>query len=301
MLDIQNDEPFVSGSWKHLLNGLNWMREFKLKGIIDLHGAPESQNGNDHSGQRGEVKWPCCNLKNINRTISVLGSLGSYFSEPLWKDVVHGINLINEPFPVSMPILKQFYIDSYNKIRRASGNNNLSITISDGFQGLNPFIGFMQPPRFENVYFDTHHYQVFDHGMLRWSYEQHLDFVCKIKKEEIRRMNANLWTYVGEFSLATTDCTKWLNGIGRGARFDGTFGNQPRIGSCVNSTEVRSFTPEYRQFLKKFIEAQLDAYESSTGWFFWTAKTEKSPQWDYMQGVREGWIPRNPGNRTYKC
>jgi hypothetical protein len=53
----------------------------------------------------------------------------------------------------------------------------------------------MQPPRYENVYYDTHHYQVFSHGMLRWTQEQHLDFLCKQKKEEIIRAQRNLWVF----------------------------------------------------------------------------------------------------------
>jgi glucan 1,3-beta-glucosidase len=51
-----------------------------------------------------------------------------------------------------------------------------------------------------------------------------------------------------------------LNGIGRGARYDGTFGNEPRIGSCVNNTEVGSFTPQYKEFLRKYFEIQIDVY-----------------------------------------
>jgi glucan 1,3-beta-glucosidase len=47
MLDIREDEPWVSGSWKYLLKSLEWCREYKIKAIIDLHGAPGSQNGNE--------------------------------------------------------------------------------------------------------------------------------------------------------------------------------------------------------------------------------------------------------------
>jgi len=158
----------------------------------------------------------------------------------------------------------------------------------------------MRPPQFENVYLDTHVYHVFNHDMLRWNQNQHIDFTCNVKRPELIRSNYNLWTYVGEWSLATTDCTKYLNGYGRGARFDGSFGGQPRIGTCENDSEVRTFTPQYREFLRRFAESQMDSYESASGWFFWNFKAEKSPQWDYMQGFREGWI-KIPQNRQYKC
>jgi hypothetical protein len=48
----------------------------------------------------------------------------------------------------------------------------------------------------------------------------------------------------------------------------------------------------------------MDAYESgsSEGWFFWNFKTEKGAfQWNYMLGVKEGWIPADLDNRPYKC
>jgi len=36
--------------------------------------------------------------------------------------------------------------------------------------------------------------------------------------------------------------------------------------------------------------------------FFWNFKTEKgAPQWDYMMGVREGWIPKDLDHRQVKC
>lgn len=300
MLDIQDDEPWVSGSWDYLLKSVEWAREYKLKVIIDLHGAPGSQNGFDNSGVRGDINWPCCNLKNIKRTLGVLNMIAAWFGQKKYEGVVDGINLVNEPFFTQIDILKDFYIEGYHGIRRAE-NKDLSVTISDSFRWVREWEGFMRPPQFEKVYLDTHIYHVFNHDMLRWNQNQHFNFTCTVKRPELIRSNHNLWTYVGEWSLATTDCTKWLNGYGRGARFDGTFGGQTAIGTCVNDSEVRTFTPEYRNFLKKFAEIQMSAYESASGWFFWNFKAEKSPQWDYMQGVREGWIPRNHNSRTYHC
>jgi hypothetical protein len=63
--------------------------------------------------------------------------LGTYFGQSTYKGVVHGINLINEPFPIETPKLKQFYLDGYQNVRRAE--NQLSVSISDGFLGVNPW------------------------------------------------------------------------------------------------------------------------------------------------------------------
>jgi glucan 1,3-beta-glucosidase len=47
----------------------------------------------------------------------------------------------------------------------------------------------------------------------------------------------------------------------------------------------------------------MDAYESgsSEGWFFWNFKTETSPQWDFILGLKEGWIQPIPEKRKNKC
>jgi len=45
-------------------------------------------------------------------------------------------------------------------------------------------------------------------------------------------------------------------------------------------------------FLKKWALAQMNTYETtSLGWFFWNFKTESAPMWDYLLGVKNGWLP----------
>jgi glucan 1,3-beta-glucosidase len=55
---------------------------------------------------------------------------------------------------------------------------------------------------------------------------------------------------VGEWSLATVDCAKWLNGYGTGSRFDGTFPGSYVMGSCVGQDDIYNstiWTPEYKK------------------------------------------------------
>ena len=45
-------EPFVEElSWKYLLLGLQWARKYGIRAMVELHGAPGSQNGWNHSGR----------------------------------------------------------------------------------------------------------------------------------------------------------------------------------------------------------------------------------------------------------
>ena len=69
---------------------------------------------------------------------------------------------------------------------------------------------------------------------------------------------SGLWTFVGEWSTASTDCATYLNGRGVGSRYDGSFSGSPRVGSCTGlSGSATSFSSEYKQFLRQYYEAQV--------------------------------------------
>ena len=81
------------------------------------------------------------------------------------------------------------------------------------------------------------------------------------------------------------------------------------MGSCKGLDKVTPandtngvFTTQYRKFLWDWANAQMEAYEdgSSMGWFFWNFKTEVAPQWNYILGLTEGWIPKQ-SERTRGC
>ena len=63
----------------------------------------------------------------------------------------------------------------------------------------------------------------------------------------------------------------------------------------------RQLSSDRKDFLKKFVQAQMVAYEASdvgvsSGWFFWTLKMEGGAfaEWDFLRGLKEGWIPSIP-------
>lgn len=57
--------------------------------LIDLHGAPGSQNGQDNSGLIGPVRFPD-NTTNFDRSYAVLRNLSSEFAKPEYGGVVWG-------------------------------------------------------------------------------------------------------------------------------------------------------------------------------------------------------------------
>lgn len=173
----------------------------------------------------------------------------------------------------------------------------------DSFR-LSSWGSFMEPPTYQAVYLDTHIYHCFDDGGLSMSYTDHLQFTCSNSKPAVQSADAGHWTMVGEWSLATTDCPLWLNGYTNGSRWEGTLVPGSKVyGNCTSDggNDETQFSSGYKQFLRQFAEIQMDAYESAHGWFFWTLKTESAPQWNFLMGLREGWIPNPVSNRTYHC
>jgi glucan 1,3-beta-glucosidase len=87
---------------------------------------------------------------------------------------------------------------------------------------------------------------------------QHIQNACA-NAGRLMDFNRQLWTIVGEWTPAMTDCAKYLNGRGVGARFDGTISpGAPVHGSCAQKTGLGStFTQEFKDFLRKTWEAQV--------------------------------------------
>lgn len=84
---------------------------------------------------------------------------------------------------------------------------------------------------------------------------------------------------VGEWMAAENDCAYWLNGFGKGARYDGSFPGSYFIGSCVNENTISAMSSGKLAEVAQYISAQLDAYEAASGWFFWAGKTESAELW----------------------
>jgi len=260
--------------------------------IIDLHGAQGSQNGFDNSGRRGNILFG--QDDNMAKARDVLGILQHEFSD---NHAVAAIEAVNEPIATVVGIdqLNQYYYDAWI----INSDSPLVTLIHDGFLGASAWNSF--GPGLDAIMIDTHHYEVFDISQLQMTSDAHAASACAFGSQ---LQGGSLWTIVGEWSGATTDCAKWLNGRGVGSRYDGTFNaknpSSPYIDSCEGRDQgsVGTLSQQDQQNLRKFIEAQLQAYEKSQGWIFWTWKTESSPEWDMQQLFNAGIFPGDLTNIT---
>jgi glucan 1,3-beta-glucosidase len=167
-----------------------------------------------------------------------------------------------------------------------------------------------------------HEYQLFSKLELERSFDEHVSFACTHKSSLSSYASSNIWTVLGEWSAAPTDCARWLNGRGVGARWDGNWYDKSiYFGSCDGwSGDGSKFSDEYKAFLRKYWEVQVEVGEAVSGWIFWAWKvgilvfpllvakfltyisqkqTEEAAEWSYSKGLDMGWIPRDPTNRQY--
>ncbi|KAH8110599.1 exo-beta-1,3-glucanase [Phellopilus nigrolimitatus] len=302
--EVGPGEPYIQGQLPYFKKAIDWAGNHGLKVIADLHGAPGSQNGYDNSGQRLDApRWPY-NGTDIARTKAVLKTIADTFTSN--SDVVSIIAPLNEPLgtlgnDVLSPV-RDYSMSSYDSIRHpsnSSGQSNSVVLIHDAFTNSSYWSGFMTAPDYQGVAMDTHIYQVFKNNQLVLTEDEHIELACN---QSAVLSDYDLGIIVGEWAPAITDCAKYVNGRGIGARYDGTYPNSTAIGSCAGMTgSATSFSDDYKTFLRKFWEAQVSAYETGYGWIQWTWKTEvgTGEEWTYKAGLDNDWIPNDPTEKKH--
>lgn len=301
--EVGAGEPYIQGQLLYLESAVSWAANYGVKVIIDLHGAPGSQNGYDNSGHRLSYPEWQSNSTNVQRTDSIIKTIISMYANN--PDIVPIIAPLNEPAGYDgsavLDVLTQYYYDSYGNIRYPYGNSqesNTVVLLHDAFQPLSYWSGYMTAPDWQGVAMDTHIYQVFSQAEVEYSYSQHISAACAYASS---LSGFDLWLIVGEWSPAPNDCATYLNGRGVGARYDGSYPDSTYVGSCSGLTGLStSFSTDYKTFLRQYWEAQAIAFSAGAqGWIMWTWKTESADEWSYQAGLAGGWIPQDPTDYEY--
>ncbi len=147
-------EPFI-GCVEELDKAFCWAEKYGLQILIDLHTAPDSQNGFDNGGISGVCKWSQ-EPDEVGFELSVLERLAKrYGTRPgLW-----GIEILNEPIledmwttmdvanrykpadpekargsrPNTMEFIRSFYLEAYDRIRKYMPDEKY-VVIHDAFE-----------------------------------------------------------------------------------------------------------------------------------------------------------------------
>ncbi|KAF5324525.1 hypothetical protein D9611_004572 [Ephemerocybe angulata] len=309
------NEPFLEGvSWKYALKAFAWARKYGLRINLDLHTAPGSQNGWNHSGKMGTVGFlnGPMGYANAQRMLNIVRIIAEFISQPQYKDVVTMFGVMNEPQASVMgqDALFAFYLEAYNIVRTAGGGTGDGkgpwVSMHDGFLGRDKWTGAF--PNADRVTLDSHPYMCFG-GQSADPITSFVNTPCTSWASSTNDTMSNFGLFnAGEFSNAVNDCGLFLNEVNGGSRYEGDYirGTFPRVGSCTTWTDYASYTPAMKDGLKKFAMASMDALQN---YFFWTWKIGPSavsgkveaPAWSYQLGLQEGWMPEDPREAAGAC
>ncbi|KAJ7273594.1 glycoside hydrolase superfamily [Mycena haematopus] len=252
-----------TNAWSRVVRAINWAGNAGIGVLVDLHGAPGSQNGQPHSGISNGITGLFNNEANEARTLDVLTYLAQQLSSV--SNVV-GIEILNEPQDCDE--LPGFYDRAIDAIRGVDGAANLPLYIHDAFN-LQKFSDYIAKRR-DFVVQDHHSYFVFDPNDAKTSASVHTEEIKTSISDSLAMAAAhqrrNL--VIGEWSCALT----------------------PQ--SLSQDSDESEETAR-----RNFCLAQLEAYSNTTaGWSFWTYKTEDcdtDPGWCLTAAMRNQSLPSN--------
>lgn len=202
-----------------------------------------------------------------------------------------------------MPFLRyvkfnRSYLEAYNIIREITGigeGNGAWVGFHDGFQGLATWSGFMSGA--DRISMDQHNYLGFSTPSNdSIGYQATKPCVYWAMNYNNSMTNFGL-SYSGEFSLAVNDCGVYLNNVGNGARFDGTYiapgSTTPTfeaVGDCTTWNDWPSWDQDRKEGLVQVAYAHMDATQN---WFMWT--------WKIGNSIKTGFAPNPMWHMKREC
>ncbi|KAF8377279.1 hypothetical protein HHK36_030654 [Tetracentron sinense] len=246
--------PFVAGSLQALDNAFAWARKYKVKVIIDLHAAPGSQNGWEHSGSRdGSQEWGKTD-ENIQETIAVIEFLTARYTK---NPSLYAVELINEPLApkASLHSLKKYYKAGYDAVRRHSSSAYVVMSNRVG-SPVDPKELFPLASGLKGSVIDIHYYSLFTDDFNNMTVQQNIDFIHANRSAQLN----NVTTSNGPLTF---------------------------IGEWVAEWQVNGATKEDYQ---RFANAQLEVYGRATfGWAYWALKNVNN-HWSLEWMIKNGYI-----------
>ena len=285
--------PAAEVSMRALDRVFAWSEARGMRVLLDLHGAPGSQNGMDHSGcllQSGwwrddpeadaeaESIWTRTYIFSLTsddhyaaRRDPAIGAWGAlrairklmarYGRHP----ALYGVELLNEPGDsVKRPFeddmraeLIAYYHEAYAAVREHSDTVVVVFCVLYWFDYW-AWVRELREPAHFNVALDMHLYAAFD-GFTPTSPDDYLVAAADAMNCKLRAHAYHHPLLVGEWALSSG-------------------GRAP---------------------IQAFVDGQFQAFEHALGWFFWTLKTDHlntpvgQPTWDLIWAV-DGYAPDRP-------
>ena len=311
-------DPFIAHiCWRYLLRGIEYARRNGLRVNLDLHSAPGSQNGWNHSGREGPIGWlnGTDGQVNADRTLQIHQQLSTFFAQDRYKDIVTMYGLLNEPRMIFLDpdAVINWTASAIRQIRASPLPNDTVLVFSDGFESLpywqNAFDSYPDiipagsNAATEGLLLDSHEYVIFNRDQLMLNHSSKLEFACDGWSQQVQQSvnsTTGFGSFIcGEWSQADTDCAARLNPEGTGNRWEGTLrtdnsSTSVLVPSCPlanagqgsqcqcdkANADPSTYSQGYKTWLSQFADAQIQSFGQGWGSFYWT--------WDVEDGVPGG-------------
>ncbi len=189
-------EPYVTNGQKAQIERiLGYCNKYNMYAIIDLHGLPGSQNGEDHSGHSGSINF--YTDYNIQRGLNTVQAVVNWMNglNSVLKSRISSIQSANEPRVSGNQLdkLKNFYSRAFDIINASSFK--VPMMFHDAFQGLASWSNFLPAPA--NAVIDLHPYYAFPPNSDQSSI---INGICGTRSSA---QSFHLPVFFGEWSLAS--------------------------------------------------------------------------------------------------
>ncbi|KAJ6307107.1 hypothetical protein OIU78_022234 [Salix suchowensis] len=246
-------QPYVGGSLRALDNAFVWAQNHGLKVVIDLHAAPGSQNGWEHSSSRdGSQEWGQTDA-NIQQTVDVIDFLAARYAK---SPSLYAVELINEPRApgASLDSVTRYYKAGYDAVRKHS--STAYVVMSNRLSSDDPRELFPLASGLTGSVIDVHYYNLFSDVFNSMSVQQNIDFINTNRSADL--------------SFVTT-----------------SNGPLSFVGEWVAEWAIQGATKEDYQ---RFAKAQLEVFgRASFGWAYWTLKNVNN-HWSLEWMIKNGYI-----------
>jgi aryl-phospho-beta-D-glucosidase BglC (GH1 family) len=252
------------GALKYLTRLCGWASDRGFYIIIDFHGAPGAQQPNQPFTGQYAPSVGFYNDYNYGRSVEWLKWMTDLVHTTEEFRNVGMIEVINEPLnwnDAVESLRSKFYVDAYNAIRGVEESLGIAPNDQVHIQLMSSHWGSGKPDEF----LPGAHFLAFDdHRYLKWDTSIPVNKDAFIAASCGDDRNAETPTIIGEWSLSVPDNVEWTD----------------------------EWNPNTQQdFYRRWFAAQIQAYERSLGWVFWSWKVNLGDyRWSYKDAVAAGVI-----------
>jgi glucan 1,3-beta-glucosidase len=253
---LDGDGPYISAV-KRLDWAFRMAAKYQIGILLCLHGAPGSQNGQDHSGRVGKANWYRSAIYR-QQTIDILCRLADRYGN---KAALWGLELLNEPrVGIIQWKLRRFYNHAYRVLADILPPH-VNIVFHDAFSPR-MLSGAIWNSKHQPVVMDIHWYHGF-FPLHRWvSPAWYYRLVLPTHRRLLIRLKRWQGVIVGEWS------------------------------GVLSGELLRKYPEsEHAAIVAEHIARQLKVYERADAWFYWSYKTQERGVWHFRSMVEDGYLP----------